>query len=116
VLAFGFISGCGNEEVLMRTEMAVAPGYIRLDSGPQIQVFGYDQCPGGDVSLIGKPSASNMENHCTLIRKNDPRFEISVGTANGMVVEFWTVAADRNTIKLVRPDGDGATVFRLAKK
>lgn len=93
--------------------MAVAPGYIRLDSGRQIQVFGYDVCPGGDFALIGRIESSNMEKHCTVVAKGAPDFEISVGTSDGMVLERWRVVADTRTIKLARPNGEVVTVFRI---
>ena len=105
--------GCDKEKPLEQPAMALAPGYIRLDSGKQVQVFGYDQCPGGDYALVGRVVSSAMEKHCTVVNKGAPAFEISVATAAGMVVERWRVLADSQTIKLARPNGDVVTVFRM---
>lgn len=107
------LAGCDKDLPLEQPAMAVAAGYIRLDSGKQLQVFGYDQCPGGDYALIGRIESSAMEKHCTIISKGAPTFEMSVGTADGMVVELWRVLADTQTIKLARPNGDLVTVFRM---
>lgn len=98
---------------LVPPPMAVAPGYIQLDSGKQIQVFGYELCPGGNFALIGRIESSNMEKHCTLVAKGTSAFEISVGTAAGMIVERWSVLADSQTIKLARPNGEVVTIFRM---
>lgn len=107
------LAGCDKDLPLEPPPMAVAPGYIRLDSGKQIQVFGYDLCPGGKFALVGRIESRNMETHCTIVNKGAPSFEISVGTAAGMVVERWQVLADSQTIKLARPNGDVVTVFRM---
>lgn len=93
--------------------MAVAPGYIRLDSGKMIQVFGYDTCPGAGYALVGRIESRNMEKHCTIVSKTAQSFDLSVGTAVGMVVERWRVISDPQTIKLARPDGDVVTIFRM---
>ncbi len=110
------ISGCFERaELLSQPDMAIAPGYIKLDSGKQIQVIGYERCPDSGYSMVGRVEAENMEKHCTVVGRNVKDFEISVGTSVGVVVERWTVVAGESSIKLVRPDGDGATVFRLAE-
>nr|WP_192963514.1 hypothetical protein [Pseudomonas fluorescens] len=112
-LAASALSGCDKEKLLEQPAMAVAPGYIRLDSGKQLQVFGYDHCPGADYALVGRIESRNMEKHCTIVGKGDQSFNISVGTAVGMVVERWRVISDTRTIKLARPNGDVVTVFRM---
>lgn len=116
-LAMVSLAGCfGEPKAMSQPAMAIAPGFIRLDSGKLVQVIGYERCPGSGYSLIGRIETRSMQKHCTIVNKDDSAFEISVGTAVGMVVERWTVLADSRSIKLVRPDGDGATVFRLAKR
>lgn len=107
------LAGCNKEVPLEQPAMAVAPGYIRLDSGRQIQVFGYEPCPGSGFALFGRIESSNMERHCTIVNKGASAFEISVGTPAGMVVELWRVQADTKTIKLARPNGEVVTVFRM---
>lgn len=114
-IAVNTLSGCEKEKPLDQPAMAVAPGYIRLDSGKQLQVFGYDHCPDADFALVGRIESSNMEKHCTVVGKSEQSFNISVGTAGGMVVERWRVIADPHTIKLARPDGDVVTVFRMRR-
>lgn len=114
VAALSLLAGCDKEKPLDPPAMAVAPGYIRLDSGKQVQVFGYDQCPGGDYALVGRLASSAMEKHCTVVNKGTPAFDISVATAAGMVVERWRVLADPQAIKLARPNGEVVTVFRMA--
>jgi len=106
-------SGCGvDSKALPQPAMAIAPGYIKLDSGKLIQVIGYERCPGAGYALIGRADASNRDRNCTVVAKDAPSFEISVGTTGGMMVERWSVVADSRSIRLVRPDGDGATVFK----
>lgn len=112
-VTFFSLAGCDKDSPLVQPAMAVAPGYIRLDSGRQVQVFGYDLCPGGDSALIGHVESSSMEKHCTIVSKGVADFEISVATAAGMVVERWRVLADTQTIKLARPNGEVVTVFRM---
>lgn len=115
VLTSALLSGCfDSPEPLAKPAMAVAPGYIRLDSGKQIQVIGYERCPGSGYSMVGRVVADNMRKHCTLISEGASHFEISVGTSIGVVVERWSVVADSRSVRLLRPDGDGATVFRIA--
>lgn len=114
-LGAALLTGCNKKsDIMVQPPMAIAPGYIRLDSGRQIQVIGYERCPGQSYALIGRIESTAMEKHCTIINKDTNAFDIWVGTAMGMVVERWTVLADSSWIKLVRPDGDGATVFKLA--
>lgn len=114
-LGAALLTGCKKKsEIMVHPPMAIAAGYIRLDSGRQIQVIGYDRCPGQSYALIGRIESTAMEKHCTIVNKDTNAFDISVGTAMGMVVERWIVLADASSIKLVRPDGDGATVFKLA--
>jgi hypothetical protein len=108
------LTGCGGKsEPLTPPPMAIAPGYIRLDSGKQIQVIGYDPCPGQSHTLIGRVESAAMEKHCTVIGGNARVFDLSVATSQGVVVERWSVVAETRSIKLMRPDGDGATVFKV---
>lgn len=110
------LTGCNSEPSLMaQPPMALAPGYIKMESGKIIQVFGYDLCPDSGYALIGRIESNSEAKHCTLVGKDAQAFEISVGTPVGMVVERWTVVADERSIRLVRPNGDGATVFRNAE-
>ncbi|MPQ71501.1 hypothetical protein [Pseudomonas sp. MWU12-2323] len=114
-LGAALLTGCNRKsDIMVQPPMAIAPGYVRLDSGRQIQVIGYEHCPGEGYALIGRVESSAMEKHCTIVNRDTNTFDISVGTVLGMVVERWTVLADDRSIKLVRPDGDGATVFKLA--
>jgi len=116
LMAFVALAGCDrNAEIMPQPDMAIAPGYIRLDSGKRIQVVGYEKCPSAGYAVIGHLDPSSMKKNCTVVRKGTTSFEISVGTQVGMVTEKWRVVADERTIRLVRPDGDGATVFRLSK-
>lgn len=111
----GLLSGCNEKvEVMAQPDMAVAAGYIRFDSGKLVQVIGYDRCPSQGYTLIGRVESRAMEKHCTIVSKDSGSFDISIGTTKGMIVERWSVLADARSIKLVRPDGDGATVFKLA--
>jgi hypothetical protein len=116
-IALGFVLvGCNQKsKILVQPPMAIAPGYIRLDSGKQIQVVGYEHCPGQSHALIGRIGSAAMEKHCTIIQNNVSAFDLSVATSDGVIVERWSVLADAHSIKLVRPDGDGATVFRLSE-
>ncbi len=109
------IGGCfDSPKPLDKPAMSVAPGYIRMDSGKHIQVIGYEHCPGSGYSMVGRVETDNMRKHCTLIGEGASHFNISVGTRSGVVVERWSVVADSRSVRLVRPDGDSATVFRLA--
>lgn len=115
IVATLFASGCFERaEILSQPDMAIAPGYIKLDSGKLIQVLGYERCPDSGYSLVGRVDSENMAKHCTVVSKNARDFEISIGTSVGVVVERWTVAVGETSIRVVRPDGDGATIFRLA--
>lgn len=109
------ISGCNQEKKpLNQPAMAIAPGYIRLDSGKHIQVIGFEKCPSSGFAWIGG-IAGSKEKNCTVVGKGRTDFDISVGTTVGLVVERWRVIADDQAIKLVRPDGDTATVFVAGK-
>ncbi|MCF5371916.1 hypothetical protein [Pseudomonas syringae] len=111
----GLLSGCDKKvDVMAQPDMAVAAGYIRFDSGKLVQVIGYDRCPAQGYAFIGRVESRAMEKHCTIVSRNSDSFDISIGTTKGMIVERWSVLADARSIKLVRPDGDGATVFKLA--
>lgn len=111
------VGGCNSEsKALPQPAMVIAPGYIKLDSGKLIQVIGYEHCPSEGYTLIGRNAEGSREKHCTVVGKDSAEFDISVGTTIGMVVERWRVIADSQSIKLVRPDGDGATVFVAAAK
>jgi hypothetical protein len=106
------VSGCNFEtKTLQQPAMAIAPGYIRLDSGNLVQVIGYEKCPTEGYVLIGRKGTGSMEKHCTVVGQNSTDFEISVGTTKGLIVERWRVIADSSSIKLVRPNGERATVF-----
>lgn len=109
------LTGCNaGSKPLPQPAMAIAPGYIKFDSGKLIQVIGYERCPDAGYALIGSNDIANRERNCTVVAKGSSDFEISVGTTGGMVVERWRVVADSRSVKLVRPDGDTATVFRAA--
>ncbi|PWC98755.1 MULTISPECIES: hypothetical protein [Pseudomonas] len=111
------VAGCNSEsKALPQPAMAIAPGYIKLDSGKLIQVIGYEHCPSEGYILIGRNGTGSREKHCTLVGKGSAEFDISVGTTIGMVVERWRVIADSRSIRLTRPDGDGATVFVVKTK
>lgn len=114
-LALLALTGCHSEKrPLDQPAMAIVPGYIRLDSGKLIQVIGFEKCPSSGYAWIGG-SAGSKEKNCTVVGRDRTEFEISVGTNVGLVVERWRVTADERAIKLVRPDGDTATVFVAGK-
>ena len=95
--------------------MAVAPGYLRFDSGKLVQVIGFEGCPDTGYTLIGKIESRSMEKHCTIVGKEATSFVISIGTTVGLRKERWSVLSDSRSVKLVRPNGDSATVFRKAQ-
>lgn len=114
-LALLALSGCHSEKrPLDQPAMAIVPGYIRLDSGKLIQVIGFEKCPSTGYAWIGGAVGSKDKN-CTVVGRDRTEFEISVGTTVGLVVERWRVMADDRAIRLVRPDGDTATVFVAGK-
>lgn len=113
ILCVAILAGCNRQDdVMIPPDMAVAPGTIRFDSGKLVQVIGYERCPTSGYTLIGRVASRNMEKHCTIVRRESSSFDIHIGTTVGVLKERWTVQADAASIKLVRPDGDGATIFK----
>lgn len=116
LLCLSVVAGCERQtDAMVQPAMAVAPGYMRFDSGKLVQVIGFEACPDTGYALIGRIESRSMEKHCTIVSKEATSFVISIGTTVGLRKERWSVSADSRSIKLVRPDGDGATVFRKAQ-
>lgn len=111
------LSGCTDEpSVITQPPMLITSGYIKLDSGRTIQVVGYDNCSiEGDYKVVGRLDASSSRAGCVKVSPSADSFEVTVGTATGMIAERWRVAASAEAIRLVRPNGDTATVFRLVR-
>ncbi|MFL1449273.1 hypothetical protein ACI77O_12830 [Pseudomonas tritici] len=116
VICLALLVGCNRKaEPMIPPDMAVAPGAMRFDSGQRIHVIGYDHCPDTGYMLIGRIASRNMEKHCTIVSKETSSFDIHIGTTAGVIRERWTVAADEDSIRLVRPDGDWVTIVRRAR-
>lgn len=108
------LGGCNDRDlVLDQPPIALTPGYITMDSGRPLQLLGYEKCPSAGYAIVGAQPTRNMEKHCTLVGRGKDQFDISVGTPQGVIVERWRVVASTEAIKLVRPNGDSATIFRL---
>lgn len=114
VAAIVVLSGCSDAPAdLVQPPMLITPGYIKMNSGRTVQVLGYESCAdAGDYKVIGNLGERKGAG-CIRVQAAAQDFEITVGTAQGMVVERWRVATNQESISLVRPNGDAATVFRV---
>lgn len=98
--------------MLVQPAMSIASGFIRMDSGRVVQVIGMDQCPEAGYMQIGKIQKMEGRQLCTLVPASNAQFYIMTGTSKGMSNELWTVERSPSSIRLVRPNGEKATIIR----
>ncbi len=112
----GLLAGCaGDSEPMAQPAMSISPGYIQLDSGQTLQVMGMDKCGLRDYQQIGATPPRHLSERCVLVAPSDKSFEIMTGTPVGMVNERWFVETTADAVRLLRPNGDGTTVFRVIR-